>query len=289
MPRAGRGLEQLVQGLERLLAETPVEIRSPDFIVGKNTKTRREVDVSLRCKAGSVDILVILECRDRQSIQDVTWIEQLASKREDVGADKAVAVSATGFSQGAHNLAQLKQIELRSFAEIDEAVVFAWLKILAVEYRTRHMDVVGVTIDLADLPPEMTPMVVGPSPDGMRQVDEIFRRKSDGKMMSIDDIWVTAHGLGAGFDQAFRNLPPGEKERSILTINFDNPQFEVDTTAGRYNAMSLTIDANFYYYETSTPISRRYSLSRLPGTITENAEATIEREGGQSSEPSRYP
>jgi hypothetical protein len=92
VPRAGRSLELLVQAVDQLLAGAPVEIRSPDFIMGRDSGTSREVDVSWRSQVGSVSVLVIIECRDRAKPQDVTWIEQLASKREDVGADKAVAV-----------------------------------------------------------------------------------------------------------------------------------------------------------------------------------------------------
>jgi len=126
--RAGRGLELLVKGLEQLLAEAPVEIRSPDYIVGRLSGQRREVDVSLRSRVGSVDVLVIIECRDRSKAQGVSWIEQLASKREDVGADKAVAVSAAGFTPGAQNLARSEHVELRSFEELSADVVFDWLR-----------------------------------------------------------------------------------------------------------------------------------------------------------------
>ena len=118
VPRAGRPLELLVQGLEQLLAGAPVEIRSPDYIMGRNSGELREVDVSLRSQVGSVSVLVIIECRDRGKAQGVSWIEQLASKREDVGADKAVAVSAAGFTPAAQNLARSKQVDLRSFKEL---------------------------------------------------------------------------------------------------------------------------------------------------------------------------
>ena len=110
MPRAGRSLELLVQALEQLLAGSPVEIRSPDYITSRYSGTAREIDVSLRSHVGSVGVLVIIECRDRAASQDVSWIEQLASKREDVGADKAVAVSASGFSAGARNFARSNRL-----------------------------------------------------------------------------------------------------------------------------------------------------------------------------------
>ena len=150
MPRAGRSLELLVQALEQLLAGAPVEIRSPDFIMGRNSGTSREVDVSLRSQVGSVSVLVIIECRDRAKPQDVTWIEQLASKREDVGADKAVAVSAGGFSAGARNLARSKQVDLRSLEELEPHVVYDWLTDQTLDHRTRHVDVIGASFHLGE-------------------------------------------------------------------------------------------------------------------------------------------
>lgn len=127
MPRAGRELELLVQRLESFLADSPVEIRSPDYIRGKLTGSNREVDISLRAKVGSVDLLVIIECRDRDGTEDSPWIGDLAVRAEDVGAHRAVAVSSFGFSAGARNLARSKEIELRTYNEIDSAVANEWL------------------------------------------------------------------------------------------------------------------------------------------------------------------
>jgi hypothetical protein len=36
------------------------------------------------------ELLIILECRDREGTEDVRWIEELASKKTDVGADRPV-------------------------------------------------------------------------------------------------------------------------------------------------------------------------------------------------------
>jgi hypothetical protein len=60
MVRPGRALEQLVAVLERVLDPTDVVITSPDKIVGKLSNQEREVDVSLRARVGSAQILVIL-------------------------------------------------------------------------------------------------------------------------------------------------------------------------------------------------------------------------------------
>jgi hypothetical protein len=127
VPRQGRALEQLVAELERVLGPTDVVITSPDYIVGRESGSRREVDISLRARVGSAQILVIAECRDRQEVQDVTWIEQLATKKEDVGANKAIAVCLEGFTSGAQNLAAARQIDLRTITTVTDPEVFGWL------------------------------------------------------------------------------------------------------------------------------------------------------------------
>ncbi|WP_106971674.1 restriction endonuclease [Streptomyces xylophagus] len=101
MANAGRALEELVATLETLLSDSPVEIKSPDYITGRTTQTLREVDVSLRTRVGSATILVIIECRDRSRPQNVQWIDEIVGKQEEVGANKAVAVSQSGFTSTA--------------------------------------------------------------------------------------------------------------------------------------------------------------------------------------------
>lgn len=286
MPRAGRSLELLVKALEQLLAQAPVEIRSPDYIIGKNTKIRREVDVSLRSQIGSVHVLVIIECRDRIKSQDVTWIEQLASKREDVEADKAVAISASGFSSGARNLARSNQVELRSLEELEPETIFDWLSDQTIGHRTRYVDVVGVSINMADQLTEANEAQLASILDkinqlripdqGLRQDSKMLVQKSDYTLVSIEDVLFMMPSFGPRFDARFPNLPPREKKRTALTVDFgDAPQFAVALPDGLCDINSIEIDGNFYYDEHPVPI-RRYLYRTESGTITENAEAVIE-------------
>ena len=72
MSKPWRALEQLVRDLEGVFAGEEVTIKSPDWIPDRATGRPREVDVSIRRKVGSADILVILECRKRSDPEDVT-------------------------------------------------------------------------------------------------------------------------------------------------------------------------------------------------------------------------
>lgn len=253
--------------------------------MGRLSGQRREVDVSLRSRIGSVDVLIIIECRDRGKAQGVTWIEQLASKREDVGADKAVAVSAAGFTAGAQNLARSEQVELRSFEELSADVIFDWLYAEVVEHRSRHVDAINLSVDLADRETAIDPTKLAlileridrlriPH-EGLAQDDKAFVHKADLTMVSIDDILTMMPFFGARFDARFPDLPPGEKRRMIWTIAFeDNPKFAVAVEPGLIDILSISIDAYFYYDEEMLPI-RRYLYCTDSDTITENAEVIL--------------
>lgn len=262
-----------------------MEIRSPDYIKGRRSGQRREVDVSLRSRVGSVDVLVIIECRDRSKAQGVTWIEQLASKRGDVGADKAVAVSAAGFTPGAQNLARSKQVELRSFEELSADVVFDWLHAEVADHRSRHVDAINISVDLAGRKTAIDPAKLAPilkstdrlriPQEGLAQDDKAFVHKADLTMVSIDDILTMMPFFGARFDEKIPDLPPGEKRRMIWAICFEeDPKFAVAVHSSLIDIHSISIDAYFYYDEKLLPI-RRYVYRTDSGTITENAEVTL--------------
>src|SRR5690349_20691053 len=91
--KPGRALEMLTARIEGALSHAAVEVRSPDHIADRVSGGTREVDVAIRSTVGSAELLVIVECRDRARPADVMWIEQVKTKRDAVGASKAIAVA----------------------------------------------------------------------------------------------------------------------------------------------------------------------------------------------------
>jgi hypothetical protein len=116
-----------VASIEGRLSPESAIVRSPDRLKDIDSAHWREVDASIRFQAGSADILITIECRRRGAKDDVTWIEQLATKREKVGASKTIAVSARGFSQPAVDCAGRYGIELRTLKPITGNEVDQWL------------------------------------------------------------------------------------------------------------------------------------------------------------------
>lgn len=146
MARKGRDLERLVSILERGMASADVAVRSPDYVVDSVSKEKREVDVTIRQKTHVGEMLTIVECRDRKATDDVTWIEQLATKAKDVRAMRVLAVSSSRFSKGAQLKATHYGIELRTMDEISNEDLQNWIVPSSLITIVQRHSIVGMTL-----------------------------------------------------------------------------------------------------------------------------------------------
>jgi len=184
--------EQLVARIERDAGSHGLTVTSPDRITCKITGRKREVDVSIRSRVGTTEILVTIECRKRRPKQDVTWIEQLAAKRDAIGAACTLAVSSTGFSANAVAVAHRHGIQLRRLAEISLAEINQLLRLDFVLFTHKKAAPVRVALRLAHdsewtLPdPNVFDMVL---PDTTDPFAPIFKNVESGTTWSINDLW----------------------------------------------------------------------------------------------------
>lgn len=145
--KPGRLVELLVAHLEQVLARD-VEVRSPELIPGRTSGELREVDVTLRRRVGTSDVLIAIECRDRKAPADVRWIDELASKRDEVGASVIVAVSTSGFTKGARRSAEAKGVQLRQMTQLGPEEIEQWFITSKMSLpRARFVEALVVTCD----------------------------------------------------------------------------------------------------------------------------------------------
>lgn len=101
MPRKGRNFELDYKWLYELEKEKYI-IKSPGFLVDKVTGEEREFDVLLEyTDSKGFTRRIAIECRNRNKIQDSTWIEQLKTKKEDCDLDFLIATTTTSFNNNA--------------------------------------------------------------------------------------------------------------------------------------------------------------------------------------------
>jgi hypothetical protein len=125
--KAWREFEELVARIEKAASPSSAVVTSPDRIPElRNEETLREVDASIRYKIGTANILITIECRKRSRKADVTWIEQLATKKTKIGAAKTIAVSSEGFTELARVTARELGIEVRTLSEVTPEHIEGW-------------------------------------------------------------------------------------------------------------------------------------------------------------------
>jgi len=294
-----RDFERLVALIESALAPAGAVVKSPDHIPDIFTGEQREVDASIRCKIGSVELLIVVECRDRARTEDVTWIEQLATKQKHVGAAHTVAVSSTGFSEPALAAARVHGIstrtirditddDIRSWAdklEVDEVATTCTLGQMALTYYDScqgtpqldapsvekwstqgwdapifHDAVTGARLSLVDLVSRAS------TPIGVARV------KSDAVRMTLPPksaALITADPLGA----LLRDLPrdAGSTE-TTHTLQFDPGEVAVDTTEGRLTLRRLGFEVRTVSERKRIPAARLLRYAGQNQAIADVAE-----------------
>jgi len=151
--------------------------------------------VSLRTRVGSSEVIVTVECRKRNAKQDVTWIEQLGSKKQAIGAARTIAVASSAFSKDAIRVAEHYGIDLRVLSEIGDADMHGWILPSFVVHVFKQCDLIE--------PPEImfdtqqgddftsrSPMegVEG----GATTPDSPVFMTPDGEALTLNDLWLRA-------------------------------------------------------------------------------------------------
>lgn len=235
-----REFEQLVALIESHLGPAGAVVRSPDRILDKVTGQPREVDASVRYQVGSVPVLITIECRDRESAQDVRWIEELIAKRDSIGASATVAVSTSGFSRPAMEKARAHGIETRVLREVQDGAIRDWALMIQTVAIQEGVGLRRLWVTLKPAPADPEPRL---HPDVKREygrgdVEYTFiRRARDGRLISIGDVLRDAdekagiHKYNVADRGTTFDLPP--KSEKLIPIESGFPTlFEGVETGG---------------------------------------------------------
>lgn len=216
-----REFERLVARIETDARDSGAVVTSPDHIRCTLTGALREVDASICHVVDGVSRLITIECRKRRGRQDVTWIEQLATKRQSIGADKTIAVSASGFSAAAYMVAAAHGIELKATRDLSVADLnpLAWLDFVWFSHKRAWLQSVGLRFfrSLAWTRPESADVdYVFPADTDPDQ--PIFTNVNEGCSWSINDLWHQLQQATEPFADIAKGDPP-----AIRTACFPYP------------------------------------------------------------------
>lgn len=281
----GRALEELVARLEAVAAGGKAEVRSPEFFTGRRSQGRREVDVTVRSRVGSTTVLVMFECRDRAKTNDVRWIDEIAGKRDDIGADVAVAVAAGGgFSEAAKTAAAAHRIDLRTVEEITVDDVVSWCRLTSLRVELFESREPRIEVALfGDTPPiELSTQSTGTPGAVDVPLDQPIFTLWDARNVSPpeDPHWVTAmeiHALGMEAYREVEGLPRFSEWTAVamLMSTAEAPTVAVKTPEGPFPLSGFKAIAEVRVTESDVPITLR-SVTHSDGETTQVVEAVAE-------------
>lgn len=140
-----RQVERIHAALEKSDATITWNERVPD---PDNPHQLRQIDVTIR-RPGT---FTIVECRLHREPQDVTWIEELHGRRQSLRADAIIAVSASGFTEGAVRKAARLGVILRTLRDLTAEEVGNWGREVLIVLRTYRFREFGFDIKLPSKP-----------------------------------------------------------------------------------------------------------------------------------------
>ncbi len=203
-----REFERLIVRIEQVAAGTGIRVTSPDRLRCRITGRLREVDASLIRADGH---LTTIECRKRRGRQGVTWIEQLVTKKCSLGADRTVAISASGFSSAAEALAAEYRIEIKRLDALAVCDLNPLLNLHFVVFWHRRASIVQARLRFHRPGPWSVPretdwdhvLPVSINPD-----QPIFRHIEEGRRWSLNDVWHQLQEAADPFDGVGRGGMP---------------------------------------------------------------------------------
>lgn len=225
-----REFERLIARIEADAGQQGLVVTSPDRLRCKLTGRLREVDASIRAKVGTTEMLVTIECRRRSKIQDVTWIEQLATKKTSIGADRTIAVSISGFSAEAQIAASHAGISLRKVSDLTASDINPLLGLDLVMFWHKACAVTGVGIRVyragEDIVPEPDDRdyVLPPDTDLFAPV---FHDTDDGSNWSLNHVWRQVQETLDPYAEIEKGAPPTVRTARIPyagNVTIDTPQ-----------------------------------------------------------------
>jgi hypothetical protein len=267
-----REFEKLIARIEQAMAPSGAAVRSPDRVPDRVTGELREVDASIRYKVGTCPILVTIECRDRSSVEDVRWIEQLAEKKRSIGASMTLAVSSSGFSDPAMKKASVAGIEIRTLSDMALEDFRQWLAVQHVALDVREWSLSELALELYDAPDdaELVP-ALQESVHEKGHLAPIFIRNLDGKRFHVENILIEWSKRNGNF---FPNDLPsdGTRTRRNLHQPFGRNGLHVETTKGNFDILIIHVGLSLSHSKALVPASRLAQYSDPSSPLVQMAE-----------------
>ncbi len=116
-----RRFEKIIHNMHKQLAPQGAVVTPNDKVIGRESNTERQLDVTIRANVAGYGIFIVIECRDESRPIDVNGIGEFATKLQDVMANKGIMISTSGFTSSAVTMAKARGIATRTYIDTENA------------------------------------------------------------------------------------------------------------------------------------------------------------------------
>ena len=120
MPKRTNDFQKLLFLVEKQLAPLGASIEESAMLPERGTGELREVDILITLDEGRHRVKIGIECQDRSRPATKQWVEGIAKKHEELGINKTILVSASGFYSAAKRKADALFITTLDFAAVND-------------------------------------------------------------------------------------------------------------------------------------------------------------------------
>jgi len=271
LPRQGRTTELIVEELEKLKLDDDIcKIKSPDYIKDVVTVRKREVDVSIRCKIGTHEFLAIIECRNRDGVEDVRWVEQVITKTKDLNANKVVMVSTSDFTKPAKDKAKHNGIILRTLSEFKSEDAIDW-PIPIFEVEREDYGITGCTFITKD---DLSEKTLDDIIEKMKSDEKMFKEISTGT--SIRFIQIIREVNKAKHEYLFGDVKANEPpKKKLIKIDLSNNEFLIDINNKEYYLSGLELEFECWKTLETIPFDKIIKYEENDSTLLSKVDYTL--------------
>lgn len=106
-----KDFEELIYSIYKKI-EPLADVKHNDFIIGLESNTPRQIDISIRSKIANHEILIIIQAKKTKKRADINVLGEFDSVIRDVRASKGVLICNAGFTKGSKEYAKKRKIDL---------------------------------------------------------------------------------------------------------------------------------------------------------------------------------
>ncbi len=181
-----------------------------------NPSQQRQIDITVNHE----NQITLIECRIHNKPQDVKWIEELIGRKLSLRANCVVAVSASGFTEGAIKKARQFGIILRDFISLSREEIISWGKSTKVNLIFYEFSKIAITF------------LVPFNPFGSSIIDKICHAIEEGDISLFDVFNLVSNKLNFKNSKDKKAILKSElsfkKEFKIENVILHNLLFECE-------------------------------------------------------------